>query len=71
MRLTVIISLFAALISGWVLFSQGNAAGWGLLDVIFGLSVAVFLGSLVSLIGRHAIARLPNAHGDKNHDRRR
>jgi len=64
--LTMFISLAIAIVCGLVLLSGGLFGADRALDVVFGLSVALFVGSLVALIIRHALAtlRIPEERGE-------
>lgn len=54
MVIVLIVSLIAACLSGMALFARGGNPNRHALEVAFGLSVAVFLGTLVMLLVRRA-----------------
>ena len=54
---TMFISLAVALLCASVMFASVPRQGYAL-DVLFGISVAVFLGSFVTVLARRAAAHL-------------
>ena len=58
------ISLVGALISGFVLLTGGMPTLGRALDVFFGLSMVIFVGSLVIVVARRAVSNLLFGPGD-------
>lgn len=65
----VFISLIAAVLSGLAVFARaGGGRGSVLLDVVFGVSVAVFLGIILIILVRKAATTFESADNSENKD---